>query len=68
VAALVEYRLAEAGAPLPSWVTERSGDADEPWEPQRAAVPLPFPADVTAVAEPFLRRGVLIEQNELASS
>ncbi len=68
VAALVEYRLVEAGAPLPGWVTERGGDADEPWEPQRAAVPLPFPADITAVAEPFLRRGVLIEENELASA
>lgn len=68
VAALVEYRLAKAGAPLPSWVTERRGDADQPWEPQRAAVRLPFPADVTAVAEPFLRRGVLIEENELVSA
>lgn len=68
VAALVEYRLAEAGAPLPSWVAERRGDATELWEPQRAAVPLPFPAEVTAVAEPFLRRGILIEANELASA
>lgn len=68
VAALVEYRLAEAGAPLPAWVTTRHGDAGQPWEPQRAALPLPFPADVTSVAAPFLRRGVLIEENELASA
>ena len=68
VAALVEYRLVEAGAPLPGWVSERRGDAHDPWEPQRAAVPLPFPADITAVAAPFLRRGVLIEENELASA
>ncbi|WP_417564388.1 hypothetical protein [Microbacterium sp.] len=68
VAALVEYRLAEAGAPVPGWVAERRGDADERWEPQRAALPLPFPADITAVPEPFLRRGVLIEENELASA
>lgn len=68
VAALVEYRLVEAGAPLPRWISERGGDPHDPWEPQRAAVSLPFPADVTAVAEPFLRRGVHIEENELASA
>ena len=32
------------------------------------SAPLPFAADVTAVAEPFLRRGVLIEENELESA
>ena len=68
VAALVEYRLAQAGAPIPAWVTARQGEPDAPWEPQRSAVPLPFPADITAVAEPFLRRGVLIEENELESA
>lgn len=68
VAALVEYRLAQAGAPIPAWVTARQGEPAAPWEPQRSAVPLPFPADITAVAEPFLRRGVLIEENELESA
>ncbi|WP_197053013.1 helix-turn-helix domain-containing protein [Microbacterium hominis] len=68
IAALVEFRLSEAGAPVPQWVIDRQGSADEPWEPRRAALPLPFPVDISAVAEPFLRRGVLIEKNELQSA
>lgn len=67
VAALVEYRLVEVNAPIPKWVTARCGNPADPWEPQRAAVPLPFPPDLATVAEPFRRRGILIEENELLS-
>lgn len=68
LAALVEYRLAAAGAPIPGWVTHRKGAASATWEPQRALSPLPISADPEAVAEPFLRRGILIEENELLSA
>ncbi|WP_221583762.1 helix-turn-helix domain-containing protein [Microbacterium sp. G2-8] len=68
VAALVEYRLVSLHAPVPAWVRENTGDAEHPWEPQRAEVPLPFPVDEAEVAEPFQRRGVMIEANELDSA
>lgn len=67
LAALVEYRLIQAGAPLPQWVHKRTGDHDHTWEPQRSSVPLPVGADEDLVPEPFRRRGVLIEENELVS-
>ncbi len=68
VAALVEYRLTEAGAPLPAWVTRRQGNANVTWEPQRSTRPLPIRADVEKVPDPFRRRGILIEENELLSA
>lgn len=67
VAALVEYRLTAAGVEPPQWVAERHGDAEHPWEPRRDTFPIPWPVDLDAVAEPFLRRGILIEANELES-
>lgn len=68
VAALVEYRLTEVGAPLPDWVTRRQGNPDAPWEPQRSARPLAIHADPKQVPAPFRRRGILIEENELLSA
>ena len=68
VAALVEYRLAEAGAPLPTWVTRRQGESNVTWEPQRSSRPLPIQADPEKVPDPFRRRGILIEANELLSA
>lgn len=68
IAALVEYRLKATGAPIPVWVANTAGQRDDPWEPQRSAPPLPFPADISEVAEPFLRRGILIEANEFESA
>lgn len=65
VAALIEHRFAVRRIPLPAWVEARIGHPDAPWEPQRDAQPLWFPVDLTAVPEPFLRRGVLIEASEL---
>ena len=67
IAALVELRLREASAPLPKWVTERAGNPGSVWQPQRTARPLPLCADLTNVPQPFLRRGVAIEEGELAS-
>ena len=67
IAALLEVRLHEVSAPVPSWVTERTGNPDSVWEPQRSARPLPVSADHTQVPPEFLRRGVAIERGELAS-
>ena len=65
VAALIEHRFAARRIPLPAWVEACAGHPDDPWEPQRDEIPLWFPADLAEVAEPFLRRGVLIEASEL---
>lgn len=67
IAALLELRLNQASAPIPSWVTTRVGDPDTVWEPQRSARPLPVSADRTQVPWEFLRRGIAIEEGELAS-
>lgn len=68
VAALVEYRLAEVRAPLPTWVSQRTGDPEHPWEPERAREPLPFAVEPDLVPEAFRKRGVLIEESELVSA
>ncbi len=67
IAALLEVRLREASAPVPSWVLERRGHPDVVWEPQRSVYPLPVSADLADVAPEFLRRGIAIERGELAS-
>jgi len=67
VAALVELRLREVSAPVPSWVVDRAGDSGAVWEPQRGARPLPVSAQLDDVPPEFLRRGVAIERGELAS-
>lgn len=68
IASLLEVRLNEAFAPVPSWVTERAGRPDTVWEPQRGARPLPVSADLSQVPPEFLRRGVAIERGELTSA
>ena len=65
VAALIEHRFAARRIPLPAWVESCDGQPDDPWEPQRAKTPVWFPVNLDEVAEPFLRRGILIEANEL---
>lgn len=67
IAALVELRLAEVGAPLPRWVQENRGNPDVLWVPQRTASTVTLTADVDELAEPFRRRGVGIEAGELES-
>lgn len=68
IAALVEVRLHEASAPVPSWVTARAGVPGDLWEPQRGARQLPLSADSDQVPPEFLRRGVAIERGELISA
>lgn len=68
IAALLEVRLHEASAPVPSWITERVGLPDTVWEPQRSSRPLLVSADHEHVPPEFLRRGVTIERGELASA
>lgn len=68
IAALIEVRLHEVSAPVPSWVTDRVGLPDTVWEPQRSARPLPLSADRTHVPTEFLRRGIAIERGELVSA
>lgn len=65
VAALVEHHFINLGLPVPGWAVERGANPVELWEPQRSTQPLPFSVDFDEVALPFLRRGVLIEENEL---
>jgi len=67
VAGLAEWRLGESKTPVPEWVTARRGDAAETWEPQRSAFALGLRSDPDRVPEPLRRRGVLIEEAELAS-
>lgn len=66
LAALVEWRLGEKGAPIPSWVAETPGlDAGHwaPWPSIRAV-----DADIALVPAPFLRRGIWLEAGELESA
>jgi transcriptional regulator with XRE-family HTH domain len=67
IAGLVEWRLAQARAPLPDWVAERDDVGEQLWEPQRTEKPLPLSADSRQVPEPLRRRGILIEEAEFAS-
>lgn len=67
VAALVELRLREVSAPVPTWAAQRPGHPDAIWEPQRSSRPLPWAADRSQIAAEFLRRGVAIEKGELLS-
>jgi transcriptional regulator with XRE-family HTH domain len=68
IAALLEVRLHEVSAPVPTWVTERAGHPEAVWEPQRSARPVPLSADRTRVPPEFLRRGIAIEHGELLSA
>lgn len=67
IAAVVELRLHEVRAPIPSWVTGYSGQPDAVWEPQRGSRALLLGADREQIPAEFLQRGVAIEQGELLS-
>lgn len=67
IAALVEQRLGEAHAPVPTWVAANTGARDEVWEPQRTENPLPAFTDIADASEPFRRRGIAIDAGELES-
>ncbi|KQQ05852.1 MULTISPECIES: helix-turn-helix domain-containing protein [unclassified Rathayibacter] len=63
VAGLVEWRLEAVGMPSPAWVMETTGDVGWEWSPSGG----PLPARPDRVPDPLLRRGVLIEADELES-
>lgn len=67
IAGLVEHRLQQVGAPVPEWVRDSPGQPDHSWQPQRSHAPITIRPDVALVPESFRRRGVLIEESELAS-
>lgn len=67
VAGLVEWRLDELKVPLPTWTRVRQGNIGEPWEPRRTSFELPLGSRSNRVPEQLRRRGVLIEEDELAS-
>lgn len=66
LAALVEWRLTEKGAPVPDWAAENAGLNGEHWAPWPAIRLLD--ADLDLVPEPFLRRGIWLEAGELESA
>ncbi|MDR2321967.1 MAG: helix-turn-helix domain-containing protein [Microbacterium sp.] len=67
IAALVEQRLGEAHAPLPTWVAANIGASDDVWEPRRTDRALPSFTDIADAPEPFRRRGIAIDAGELGS-
>ncbi|MFB2583748.1 helix-turn-helix domain-containing protein [Herbiconiux liukaitaii] len=68
IAGLAEWRLQQAGAPLPDWIVNRRGRRDQPWEPQRTSFALALRANEDRVPEPLRRRGILIEEGELSAA
>ncbi len=68
VAAIVEQRLDEVSAPIPTWVLETSGQPGTVWDPRRFNTPVPISGDIAEASPPFQRRGVSIEANELESA
>ncbi|MWV58949.1 helix-turn-helix domain-containing protein [Rathayibacter sp. VKM Ac-2754] len=63
VAGIVEWRLAAVGLPSPAWVVETAGDVGWRWVPSSG----PLPVRTDRVPAPLLRRGVLLEADELVS-
>ena len=64
LAAVTEWRLQQAGLPAPDWVRQTGTPVAAPWSPPGAILE----ARPDHVAEPFLRRGVLVEAAELTST
>lgn len=66
IAGIVEDESARRGIPVPDWAAETIGDPDgawSPWAPELVSL-----VDTNRVPEPLRRRGVLIEEGELASA
>ena len=66
LAALVEWRLGEKGAPIPSWVEQTPGLEAGHWAPWPSIRVVD--ADLDLVPEPFLSRGIWLEAGELESA
>lgn len=64
LAAVVEWRLAEVRLPAPEWALASAGVPSQPWQPPGSVLP----ARPDHVAEPFARRGILVEVDELVSA
>lgn len=64
IAAVTEWRLDQAGLPAPAWTLASTNGPRPTWYPPGAVLP----ARPDHVAEPFRRRGVLVEADELASA
>ena len=64
IAAVTEWRLTQARLPAPDWTQTASSDPVHVWAPPGAIIE----ARPDHVAEPFRRRGVLVEAGELASA
>jgi transcriptional regulator with XRE-family HTH domain len=65
IAALVEHRLQEEGLPLPSWVETEGRRLREEWTFGSGRYSIPV--DRTRVPAAFLRHGVLLDPDTLAS-
>lgn len=63
IAAVVEWRLNQAGVPVPDWVLS-TASSDGSWTPPGSVLP----ARPERIEPAFLRRGVLVEQDEFASA
>lgn len=64
LAGVIEWRLAQAGLPLPEWIRAQVRDPGVPWAPPSAILP----ARPARVPEPLRRRGIQVEADELASA
>lgn len=64
IAAVTEWHLQQVGLPAPDWVLHTIDDTAAPWAPPGAILP----ARADHVPEPFRRRGILVEEGELASA
>lgn len=64
IAAVTEWRLQQAGLPAPDWVLDSTDHEPSPWTPPGAVLA----ARESHVPLAFLRRGVLVEEDEFASA
>lgn len=68
LAGVTEWRLRQAQLPLPGWVVDEHGDQNWDWTPPMSVATATIPVDLDNVPEPLLKRGVLIEADELAGA
>lgn len=64
LAGVVEFCLTKRGLPAPAWTADVTGDENARWDPWTGGAVAGDPADIP---EPLRRRGVWIEEGELAS-
>jgi transcriptional regulator with XRE-family HTH domain len=65
LAGVVELYLAKRGLPAPAWTAGILGDENARWDPWTGGA---VAAEAAAIPEPLRRRGVWIEEGELAST